>query len=94
MFKQVEIYMKKILFTLISGLSILSNVYSENNNVNSNEFANEITDEFIELRDKCEIIYENVYNDIYNHGGTDQEAKAIAAAAKCACKEVLTQALK
>jgi hypothetical protein len=82
--------MKKILFTLIFGLSIFSNVYSENNNVNSNE----ITDEFIELRDKCDIIYENVYNDIYNHGGTDQEAKAIAAAAKCACKEVLTQAPK
>lgn len=86
--------MKKIYFTLFIGFISLSNAYSNKNNINTDKLTNENLKEIVVLRDKCDIIYENVYKDVYDHGGTDQEAKAIAAAARCACKEVLTQAPK
>ena len=86
--------MKKILLTLSLGITIFSNAYSKNNNINTDKLTNENLKEIVVLRDKCDIIYDDVYKDVFYHGGTDQEAKAIAAAARCACKEVLTQAPK
>ncbi|HRG18978.1 MAG TPA: hypothetical protein PLP39_07790 [Flavobacterium lutivivi] len=84
--------MKKIYFSLFFGLVVLSNAYSINNNTISHKSNNEIIKKNVVIRDKCDIIYDNVYKDVYDHGGTAAEAHAIANAAKCACRSTLTQA--
>ena len=40
------------------------------------------------VRDKCDIIYENTYQYCVDHGSTKEEAASIAAAAKCACRDL------
>jgi hypothetical protein len=40
------------------------------------------------VRDKCDIIYENTYKYCIDHGESKESASAIAAAAKCACRDL------
>ncbi len=84
--------MKKIYITLFLGLAFFNNVHSKNNNHITVSLTNKNITKKVVLRDKCDIVYDNVYKDVYDHGGTASEAKAIASAARCACRETLTQA--
>lgn len=80
--------MKKVYFSLFLGVFLISNSNAKTVDFREDIFSTKVIKKQDVIRDKCDIIYDNSYKDIIDHGGTHEEAVAISSAARCACRDL------